>query len=286
MPQSLFVSDFSLPQVVLSPHDITRSYSCCYHSICSYSQLFHYPRSVSSPPLMYICWWLNLLFTESIYTFRFSPKSNHTSVKMKIPKFDTELKDFIPPIQAALTLSPGALEPSTTTDAFPSFVPRMRAFNPELKIMQSKAKPKKVSIYAVPSSVAQRGSLPDNGESIPEDVGEMHFLVKREEKGDLRKDSRVQDLNNVINRLFANRQGSSGPDSRRGRLRLQLRTFSVVCLTEDCGILEWVPNTESLRSVITETYNPLVPPDSVHREGSRITNFGKLLSQFDCVHSL
>jgi len=192
---------------------------------------------------------------------------------MKVPGFDTELKHFIPPIQAALSLSPGALQQSANLDVFPSFVPRMRAFNPQLRVMQSKAKPKKVSIFAVPSTVAQRGKLPTTAKPIAQDVGEMHFLVKQEAKGDLRKDSRVQDLNNVINRIFASRKGSSGPNSHRRRLRLQLRTFSVVCLTEDCGILEWVPNTDSLRSVITETYNPQVAPNSIHRWGSRITNF-------------
>ncbi|KAL7541357.1 hypothetical protein ACHAXR_011755 [Thalassiosira sp. AJA248-18] len=221
-----------------------------------------------------------LIASKSLFLFftslaQFVPKANSSSVRMKVPIFDTELKNFIPPIQAALSLSPGALEHSATADVFPSFVPRMRAFNPELKIMQSKAKPKKVSIFAVPSSTAaQRDTLPTDGKSIAEDAGEMHFLVKQEAKGDLRKDSRVQDLNNVINRIFASRKGASGPNSRRRRLRLQLRTFSVVCLTEDCGILEWVPNTESLRSVITETYNPQVAPNSVHRRGSRITNFG------------
>ena len=204
--------------------------------------------------------------------FRFIPKDGHSSVKMKVPRFGTELKHFIPPIQAALSLTPGALN-SSSADAFPSFVPRMRAFNPNLKIMQSKAKPKKVSIFAVPSTVAQHNKLPDTGHPIDQDAGEMHFLVKQEAKGDLRKDSRVQDLNNVINRIFSNRKGSSGPNSRRRRLRLQLRTFSVVCLAEDCGILEWVPHTESLRSVITETYNPQFAANSVHRHGSRITNF-------------
>mmetsp|Transcript_27527 Transcript_27527/g.46854 ORF Transcript_27527/g.46854 Transcript_27527/m.46854 type:complete len:488 (-) Transcript_27527:587-2050(-) len=207
------------------------------------------------------------------YGARFMPKEHASSVRMKVPGFDTELKNFIPPIQAALSLSPGALDRSVTTDVFPSFVPRMRAFNPQLKVMQSKAKPKKVSIFAVPSTVAQRDKLPSDERSVAEDAGEMHFLVKQEVKGDLRKDSRVQDLNNVINRIFASRKGSSGPDSRRRKLHLQLRTFSVVCLAEDCGILEWVPHTESLRSVITETYNPQFAPDSVHRHGSRITNF-------------
>lgn len=213
------------------------------------------------------------LFQFFITLAQFMPKGTHSAVKMKVPTFDTELRNFIPPIQAALSLCPGALEGSVSADVFPSFVPRMRAFNPEIKIMQSKAKPKKVSIYAASSTVASRNSLPTDGRALPEDVGEMHFLVKQEAKGDLRKDSRVQDLNNVINRLLASRKGSSGPNSRRRRLRLQLRTFSVVCLAEDCGILEWVPNTESLRSVITGTYNPQIAPDSAHRWGRRITNF-------------
>ena len=104
---------------------------------------------------------------------------------MKVPSFDCELKHFIPPLQAALSLSPGALQQSSTADVFPSFVPRMRAFNPEIKIMQSKAKPKKVSIFAVPSSIAaQHDTLPADGHPIAEDAGEMHFLVKQEAKGD------------------------------------------------------------------------------------------------------
>jgi serine/threonine-protein kinase ATR len=92
----------------------------------------------------------------------------------------------------------------------------------------------------------------------------------------LNTDSRVQDLNNVINRLFVGRKASSGSDSRRQRLRLHLRTFSVVCLSEDCGILEWVPNTDSFRSLVGGTFNPLVPPNSVHRHGDRITNYNNV----------
>lgn len=205
-----------------------------------------------------------------LHKCRFVPKKEQNSVKMKVPAFGTKLTNFVPPIQAALTVSPGVLEGSVT-DAFPTFVPRMRAFDRELKIMQSKAKPKKVRVFAVPSRMAQRSSLSDVGDRVDEDIGEMHFLVKKEAKGDLRKDSRVQDLNNVINRLFSSR-GSTGPN-RRQRLRLQLRTFSVVCLAEDCGILEWVPNTESLRSVISNTFNPQVEATSIHRRGNRLTNF-------------
>jgi serine/threonine-protein kinase ATR len=216
------------------------------------------------------------LFNFLIGLAKHSPKSNQLSVKMKRQEFNGPLTTFIPPVQAALSVTPSALDRADARDIFPPFVPRIRAFNPELKIMQSKAKPKKVSMYAVPSSVAQRESLSPEWKAVQEDTGEMHFLVKQEAKGDLRKDSRVQDLNNVINRLFAGRKGSSGSDSRRKRLRLHLRTFSVVCLAEDCGILEWVPNTDSLRSLVGGTYNPQVPPNSIHRRGERITNFNNI----------
>lgn len=204
--------------------------------------------------------------------------TNATTIKMKDPKFVAHLTTFIPPIQSALSVTPGALDRSDVNEVFPQFVPRMRAFNLEVKIMQSKAKPKRVSALAVPATATKQVEAFDEEKDdvTSLDIGEMHFLVKQEAKGDLRKDSRVQDLNNVINRLLASRKASSGSESRRQRLRLHLRTFSVVCLTEDCGILEWVPNTDSFRSLIGRTYNPQVPPSSDYRHGSRITNYNNI----------
>jgi serine/threonine-protein kinase ATR len=43
------------------------------------------------------------------------------------------------------------------------------------------------------------------------------------------------------------------PESRKRKLRL--RTYSVVCLNEECGILEWVPNTVGLRPIIAELHS-------------------------------
>jgi phosphatidylinositol kinase/protein kinase (PI-3 family) len=85
--------------------------------------------------------------------------------------------------------------------------------------------------------------------SADADIGELHFLVKQEAKGDLRKDARVQDLNNVINRLMCSNNWESGASSRRRR-RLHLRASAVTCLSEDIYILEWVPDTDSLRNLV------------------------------------
>jgi hypothetical protein len=54
--------------------------------------------------------------------------------------------------------------------------------------MQSKAKPKRVSVFAVPATATDRvACLGENDDHTQFDTGEMHFLVKQEAKGDLRK---------------------------------------------------------------------------------------------------
>jgi serine/threonine-protein kinase ATR len=150
-----------------------------------------------------------------------------------------DLKEFMPPVQAALTVSRNAVGIAGSSEAFPKCVPRMRAFSTQVTMMSSKARPKKLTAFAIPEgsktpeSTSRNTSRPMSG-----DIGEMHFLVKREARGDLRKDARVQDLNTVINRLLSSSSCVKNTGKRQHR-RLHLRTFAVTCLSEDCGILEW-----------------------------------------------
>mmetsp|Transcript_31909 Transcript_31909/g.75815 ORF Transcript_31909/g.75815 Transcript_31909/m.75815 type:complete len:304 (+) Transcript_31909:1273-2184(+) len=58
------------------------------------------------------------------------------------------------------------------------------------------------------------------------------------------------ELATALNRLF-----SKHPSSRQRHL--YLRTFSVVPLTEDCGIVEWVNHTMGLRHCCAATYSAL-----------------------------
>jgi serine/threonine-protein kinase ATR len=146
----------------------------------------------------------------------------------------------------------------------------MRAFASRVGVMSSKARPKKLAAYAVPGTMKITPSLSQINASSGRqngDAGEIHFLVKQEAKGDLRKDARVQDLNNVINRLMTSSSESAGYSRRRRRLHLT--TFSVVCLSEDIGILEWVPNTDSLRNLVTKSYNPQVSLLGAVRQSQR-----------------
>lgn len=89
-----------------------------------------------------------------------------------------------------------------------------------------------------------------------------HFLCKP--KDDLRKDARLMDFNSIINKLLKNNS-----DSRRRQLRtllnfvavvclltisLGIRTYAVIPLNEECGLIEWVPNTAGLRHILAKAY--------------------------------
>jgi serine/threonine-protein kinase ATR len=89
----------------------------------------------------------------------------------------------------------------------------------------------------------------------------VKFLVKQEKDGDLRKDERMMEFNTVVNRLLKN-------DAESKKRNLRLRTYSVVCLNEECGVLEWVNNTDCVRQLITEAhdYSPDLYPLLTYRD--------------------
>jgi len=217
------------------------------------------------------------LFRYLIDLAKHQPKNPLSkSFDVKLWRGSRPLHDFIPPIQAALSVSHSSVEANNSSnDIFPKYVPRIRAFSKTIQVMSSKARPKRVTAFAIQPDTSTMCSQSTSFSSSLEDVGEMHFLLKQEAKGDLRKDARVQDLNNVINRLLAR---SSNASQQR---RLHLRTFSVVCLSEDCGIIEWVPNTDSLRNIVTSAYNPQAPADAQRRRGAELTNFTYLRDTYE-----
>ena len=194
-----------------------------------------------------------------------------TELSVKPWQGEVPLTAFIPPVQAALCLSHTQYSTIQSSTVFSTQVPRMRAWCRRIRVMVSKARPKKVTAFVTswdPSKVFD--PTPDPIES---DIGEMHFLIKQEAAGDLRKDARVQDLNNVINRLLL----SSTKQSQRSQRGLRLRTFAVTCLSEETGILEWVAHTKSLRNLVGDTYNPMAPTSSSSRRGSRISRLDPAL---------
>ncbi|KAL0422944.1 UNVERIFIED_CONTAM: Serine/threonine-protein kinase ATR [Sesamum latifolium] len=139
--------------------------------------------------------------------------------------------DIIMPTQESLTVNLPSydvnLTDSGTSDIFSySDLPTITGIADEAEILSSLQRPKKIILM---------GS----------DGSERPFLCKP--KDDLRKDARMMEFNAMINRLL-----SKCAESRRRKL--YIRTFAVIPLTEDCGMVEWVPHTRGLRQILQDIY--------------------------------
>ncbi|KAH9611820.1 hypothetical protein KSS87_006763, partial [Heliosperma pusillum] len=121
---------------------------------------------------------------------------------------------IIMPIQQSLTANLPACDSALTdsSDIFSSIdLPTIVGIADEAEILSSLQRPKKVVF-------------------VGSDGIERAFLCKP--KDDLRKDARMMEFNAMINRLL-----SKCAESRRRKL--YIRTFAVIPLTEDCGMVEW-----------------------------------------------
>ena len=76
------------------------------------------------------------------------------------------------------------------------------------------------------------------------------FLCKMERRGDLRKDARMMETAALLNRFL-------GKDSEGRKRGLRLRTYMVVCLNEESGVMQWVGNTGGLRGEVHKVYTSL-----------------------------
>ncbi|GAA47692.1 ataxia telangiectasia and Rad3 related protein [Clonorchis sinensis] len=73
------------------------------------------------------------------------------------------------------------------------------------------------------------------------------YIIVAKPNDDLRKDSRLMELNGMINKFLV-----KNPDTRRRALHI--RTYAVIPLSEKGGLIEWVSNTEPFRAIITRLY--------------------------------
>ncbi|CAG9318017.1 unnamed protein product [Blepharisma stoltei] len=98
----------------------------------------------------------------------------------------------------------------------------------EITIMPSKAKPKKISM-------------------IGSDGVRRYFLCKYERSSDMRKESRVASIIETANRILEK-------DPKAKRLGIRFPSYSLIPIGSDCGIVEWVENTATLKSIITQQW--------------------------------
>ncbi|KAI8840920.1 hypothetical protein BC829DRAFT_16893 [Chytridium lagenaria] len=131
------------------------------------------------------------------------------------------------PIQSTLTVTlPTDNSTLTSHNPFETEAPTIKKFYDDIEVMNSLQKPRKIQV------------LGSNGRSY-------NFLLKP--KDDLRKDARLMEFNALINRLLKK-------DAESRRRNLHVRTYAVVPLNEECGIIEWVENTAGLRNTLVKNY--------------------------------
>jgi len=111
-------------------------------------------------------------------------------------------------------------------DAFASNAPTITKFCDEVEVLASLQKPKKICLL---------GS-----------DGKEHALMLKP-KDDLRKDGRLMELFSMLNRFL-----KIDPECRRRNLRIPC--YAVVPITEDSGLIEWVDNLTTLRTVLGDIY--------------------------------
>ncbi|TKS86882.1 Serine/threonine-protein kinase atr [Collichthys lucidus] len=131
------------------------------------------------------------------------------------------------PLQSVLIPTlPSTGGANTKHDAFPGHWAYLDGFEDTVEILASLQKPKKISL---------KGS---DGRS---------YTMMCKPKDDLRKDCRLMEFNCLINKCLRK-------DAESRRRELHIRTYAVIPLNEECGIIEWVNNTAGLRHILTKLY--------------------------------
>ncbi|XP_068202044.1 serine/threonine-protein kinase ATR [Palaemon carinicauda] len=136
---------------------------------------------------------------------------------------DPEFSDIILPLQQQMSVTlPASSESLDSHNPFSKNQVYLQNIEDQIEIMQSLQLPKKITL---------RGS---DGKS---------YIMMCKPKDDLRKDCRLMEFNSFINRCLLR-----DPESRKRDLHI--RTYAVVPLNEECGLIEWIENLHGLRHII------------------------------------
>lgn len=141
---------------------------------------------------------------------------------------DPEMSSIILPLQSQMLpiLQRMPVVPSSSSVSFSANQIFIRGIEDSVEVLASLQKPKKITF---------RGS-----------DGKLYIMLCKP-RDDLRKDARLMEFTNLVNRCL-----KKDADSRRRDLHI--RTFTVTPLNEECGLLEWVSNVHGLRPILLKLY--------------------------------
>jgi serine/threonine-protein kinase ATR len=187
----------------------------------------------------------SLLLEVAKYTLPNTQNPSYTlSIKKLFAKLGSRYDETAPPERARMII-PSETQLSATVPFIeewdPDTVRKLRQHTPfspkgqlvfingfedKVEVMRSLIKPKRLTMVGTDG----RG---------------YGFLAKP--KDDLRKDARLMEFNTVVNKLLRH-----DPEGRRRQL--YIRTYPVILLSEDSGMLGWVKGTRPYRSIVSELY--------------------------------
>ncbi|EDV36459.1 uncharacterized protein Dana_GF12969 [Drosophila ananassae] len=142
--------------------------------------------------------------------------------------FEKYMQPTLPISSDAACPSPAPFPANSTAkpNLFPYQQIYISGFQESVLILRSAAKPKKLTIRC-------------------SDGKQYDVLVKP--KDDLRRDARLMEFNGLVKRYLH----QNAPARQR---RLHIRTYAVLPFNEECGLVEWLPNLSSYRSIVMSLY--------------------------------
>ncbi|GKT69679.1 protein kinase Rad3 [Colletotrichum tofieldiae] len=146
---------------------------------------------------------------------------------------------LVVPIESCLTAAlPTLTDNVKKHKAFARDVITIDSFLDEVLVLGSLAKPRRLTA---------RGTDGKN------------YMLMIKPKDDLRTDQRLMEFNSMINRSLKR-------DPEASRRQLYIKTYAVVPLNEECGIIEWVDGLKTLREILLDQYKTR----SVHPDYNQI----------------
>jgi len=134
---------------------------------------------------------------------------------------------LVVPVESCLTATlPAVSEQVKKHKAFSRDVVTIDCFLDDVLVLSSMQRPKRITA---------RGTDGKN------------YMLLLKPKDDLRTDQRLMEFNGIINRSLKR-------DAESSRRQLYIRTYAVVPLNEECGIIEWVPGIKTMRDILLNLY--------------------------------
>ncbi|KAM9604545.1 LOW QUALITY PROTEIN: serine/threonine-protein kinase ATR [Trichechus inunguis] len=152
--------------------------------------------------------------------------STHFKMLKKLVEEATFSEILIPLQSVMIPTLPSILGTHANHEPFPGHWAYIAGFDDTVEVLASLQKPKKISL---------KGS-----------DGKFYIMMCKP-KDDLRKDCRLMEFNSLINKCLRK-------DAESRRRELHIRTYAVIPLNDECGIIEWVNNTAGLRPILTKLY--------------------------------